>query len=122
MALRAPLLRGRLPRVVRGVVLALPRGITRLRRSPPPEGPALVGLVLLSVLSVVGRHAYGALLFPPVLQVLPLLGGGLLLRRASMRALMVVVAACLAYDVTDVGMRIVRPGSLVVVIVTAVVS
>ena len=108
--------------MVRGVVLALPRGITRLRRSPPPEGPALAGLVLLAVLSLIGQQAVGVQLFPPALQVLPLLGGGLLLRRASMRALMVVVAGCLVYELSTVGMPVVRPGTLAVVLVTAVVS
>ena len=56
------------------------------------------------------------------MQVLPLLGGGLLLRRRTMRVLMVVVAACLAYDVYRVGIDDVRPGALLVVVVTAGVS
>ena len=122
MALPAALTRGRLPRLVAAVVLALPRGVTRLRRSPPPEGPALVGLVVLSLLVAVGGMVFGVRLLPPGVQVLPLLGGGLLLRRRTMRVLMVVVAACLAYDVYRVGIDDVRPGALLVVVVTAGVS
>ena len=108
--------------MVQAVVLALPRGITRLRRSPPPEGPALVGLVALSVLATVGGVVVGVGFFPPGLLVLPLLGGGLLLRRRSMRVLMVVVAMCLAYDLARLRMEVVRPGALIVLLVTAGVA
>ena len=107
---------------MRAVVLALPRGITRLRRSPPPEGPSLVGLVVLSVLATVGGVLFGVGFFPPGLLVLPLLGGGLLLRRRSMRVLLVVVAGCLAYDLVHFRMELVRPGALVVLVVTAGVA
>ena len=105
--------------MVAAVVLALPRGVTRLRRSPPPEGPSLVGLVLLAVLFAAGGELVGFGFFPPGVQVLPLLGGGLLLRRRSMRVLMLVVAACLAYDVARFTLTPVRPGALVVVLITA---
>jgi hypothetical protein len=119
MALPATRTRGRLPRFVAAVLLALPRGVTRLRRSPPPEGPALVGLVVLAVLVAVGGTLFGFGLFPPGVQVLPLLGGGLLLRRRSMRVLIVVVACCLAYDLARYKVAMVRPGALLVVLVTA---
>jgi hypothetical protein len=122
MALPGALTRGRLPRLVRAVVLALPRGITRLRRSPPPEGPALVGLVALSLLAAAGGVAFGVAILPPSFQVLPLLGGGLLLQRRSMRLLMVVVAGCLAYDLWRFGLDVVRPGALIVVLLTAIIS
>ena len=118
-AFPAALTTGRLPGLVAAVALALPRGVTRLRRSPPPEGPALVGLVLLAVLFTVGGALVGFSAFPPGVQVLPLLGGGLLLRRRSMRLLMVVVAGCLTYDVVRYEMELVRPGILVVVAITA---
>ena len=74
--------------MVRAVVLALPRGITRLRRSPPPEAPALVGLVALAVLITVGGAVLGFGLLPPGVQVIPLLGGGLLLSGASYGAIL----------------------------------
>ena len=122
MRLQAALTRGRLPRLIAAVVLALPRGVTRLRRSPPPEGPALVGLVVLALLVTVGGIAVGVSLLPPGVQVLPLLGGGLLLRRRSMRVLMLVVAGCLAFDLRRVGIDAVRPGALLVVLVTAIIS
>ena len=122
MALPAVITRLRVPRPVAAVVLALPRGVTRLRRSPPPEGPALVGLVVLAVLVVLGGALLGPQWVPPGVQVLPLLGGGLLLRRRGMRVLMVVVAACLVYAVLDLELSVVRPGALGVVLVTAVVS
>jgi hypothetical protein len=122
MALPAALTRGRLPRLLAAVVLALPRGVTRLRRSPPPEGPALVGLVLVAVLIAVGGTVFGFGIFPPGVQVLPLLGGGLLLRRRSMRVLVLVVAACLAYDLARYKVEMVRPGALVVLLVTAGIS
>ncbi|CAA9310893.1 MAG: Integral membrane protein [uncultured Frankineae bacterium] len=122
MALPAAFTRGPVPRFVTAVVLALPRGITRLRRSPPPEGPALVGLVLLAVLLVVGGEMLGKEYVPPASQVLPLLGGSLLLRRKAMRALLLVVAGCLAYALFDMKLLDVRPGALVVVLVTAAVS
>ncbi len=122
MALPAALTRGRLPRLAQAVVLALPRGITRLRRSPPPERPSLVGLVALSVLVAVGGVYLGVDLLPPGVQVLPLLGGGLLLQRRSMRVLMAVVAVALTFDLWRVGLDEVRPGALMVVIVTAGVA
>ena len=122
MALPAALTRGRLPRLASAVLLALPRSVTRLRRSPPPEGPALGGLVVLSVLVTVGGMVLGVRLLPPGVQVLPLLGGALLLQRRSMRVLMVVVAASLAFDLWRVGLDVVRPGALLVVVVTAGVS
>jgi hypothetical protein len=122
MGLPAALSRGRLPRLVSAAVLALPRGVTRLRRSPPPEGPALVGLVALAVLITVGGATLSFGLLPPGVQVIPLLGGGLLLRRRTMRVLVVVVAACLAYDLWAYRIAQVRPGALLVVLVTAGIS
>ena len=122
MALPGAFVQGRVPRSVAAVVLALPRGIARLRRSPPPERPALVGLVGFAVLLVVGGETLGAEYVPPSAQVLPLLGGSLLLRREAMRALIIVVAACLAFDVATKDIDVVRPGALVVVLVTAAVS
>lgn len=116
----------RLRRGVDAVLLALPRGVTRLRRSPPSEGPALVGLIALAVGLLVASRMLGPTLgpaiFPPGVQILPLLGGALLLRRAAMRALLAVVAACLVYDLYALGPEVVRPGALVVIVVTAVVA
>lgn len=110
------------PRGLRTVVLALPRAVTRLRRSPPPEPVALAGLITIAVLVVLSGSALGPGVVPPVAQVLPLLGGGLLLGTRAMRRLVVVVAGCLLYDVLAMGLDVVRPGALVVALLTAGVA
>lgn len=115
----------RRPRVRRGVLpvaLALPRGVTRLRHHPPAERFALPGLVLLSLISLPGTAAFGQAIFPSSYQVIPLLGGGLLLRTRAMRLLLLVVALSVTYDLIRLGLGVVRPGALVVVLVTAVVT
>ncbi len=114
--------RVRLPRGVRAVGLALPRGVTRLRRDPPPERTALAGLVGLTVVGLLAGKVFGPALVPPGVQIIPLLGGALLLRRVAMRQLIGVVALSLAYDVYALGIDVVRPGALVVVLVTGAVS
>jgi hypothetical protein len=60
--------------------------------------------------------------FPPSAQVLPLLFGGLLLGRRAMRQLLLVVGACLVWDLLALGLRDVRPGALVTVAITGVVA
>ena len=117
-ALRA----SRLGRALRAAALALPRGMTSLRRRPPAERSALVALVLLTLLLGAGRPTLGRELFPPAVQVLPLLGGALLLRRRSMRVLMGVVAGVLAVDLLTEGLVAVRPGNLATLFVTAVIG
>lgn len=102
--------------------MSLPRTVTRLRRNPPPERPALFGLVVFSMLTSVGGVVLGPTIVPPAAEVLPLLGGALLLGRRAMRWLLLVVAASLAYDVAELGLEAVRPGALVVVLVTAAVA
>ncbi len=112
----------RVPRPVRAVVLALPRAVHRLRTSPPPERVALPVLVVLSLLAIPGSEVFGLAYVPTSAQVLPLLGGALLLRRRPMRRLLVAVAVSIAYDLAARGLMSVRPGSMVVVLVTAVVA
>ncbi|MHB8961244.1 MAG: SpoIIE family protein phosphatase [Candidatus Limnocylindrales bacterium] len=109
-------------RELRAVVLALPRAVTRLRHSPPPEPVALAGLVLMALLIAVASDALGPEVVPPASQVLSLLGGGLLLGTRAMRRLVVVVAACLVYAIVTMGLDVVRPGALVVVVLTAGVA
>ena len=108
-------------RLRRGRARRAPRLLTRLRRDPPADGVSLAALSLLAAGLLVAGVALGVEVVPPGAQVLPLLGGGLLLVRASMRRLMAVVAACMAYDVWSLGLSAVRPGSLVVVALTGVV-
>jgi hypothetical protein len=57
-----------------------------------------------------------------VAQVLPLLFGGLLLNRRPMSRLIGVVALCLVWDLIALGLRQVRPGAMVVVLITGVIS
>jgi len=112
----------RVPSGARAVTSALPRAVSSLRHSPPRESLSLVGLVLLSLLSLLGNVLLGPELVPPVFQTLPMLGGGLLLRPRSMRWLLLVVATCLVVNVLDTSLQEVRPGALLVMIVTAVVA
>ena len=112
----------RVPSGARTVTLALPRAVTRLRHSPPSEPLSLLGLVVLSLIILLGSTVLDSKYVPPGFQIIPMLGGGLLLRPRSMRWLLLVVAACLAYNVQDLGWDDVRPGALFVVLVTAVVT
>ncbi len=114
--------RSRPVRVLRSAVHLVPGAITRLRTSPPREGVALAALLALVALIEVGGSTLGPQIVPPGAQLVPLLGGGLLLRRRPMRLLAVVVAGCLAYDVVDMGLGTVRPGALVVVALTGAVA
>ena len=110
-------LRGR-----RGAGGLVPRLLSRLRRDAPSERVGLACLVVLALLLVVGGRQFGVQWVPPASQVLPLLGGGLLLGRRSMRLLLAVCAGCLAYEVWERQIDVVRPGSLGVVAVTALIA
>ena len=114
---RASRLRGRSG--ARGV---LPRLLSRLRRDAPSERAGLAGLVVLALLLVGGSRQFGVQWVPPASQVLPLLGGGLLLGRRSMHLLLAVCAACLAYEVWQRDIDMVQPGSIAVVGITAVIA
>lgn len=117
-----PPARSRVPDRARAVTSALPDAVTRLRRNPPPEHFALAGLMVFAVLAVVAGRVVGPSIVPPGFQIIPLLGGGLLLGRRAMRKLLVVVALCLAFNIATLGIDVVRPGALVVMLVTAVVA
>jgi hypothetical protein len=96
--------------------------VTRARRNPPPENVALAALLLAAGLLTLGGVVVSEGVFPPSAQVLPLLGGGLLLRRGAMRRLLIGVGLCLAIDLLVLGIAAVRPGALVAVAVTALVA
>ena len=106
----------------RSVLGAVPRALARLRRHPPPERVSLLVLVGVSLLLVVGSQVLGVGVVPPATQVLPLLGGGVLLGRSTMRLLLAVSAACMAYDLHALGLEEVRIGGLVSVAVTGLVA
>lgn len=122
MTALAPLRRPRVPRGVRAFALALPRGVTRLRHRPPPERTALLGLIALSLLLTLGTGVAGPEWFPAAAQVVPLLGGGLLLRPWAMRRVIVVVVLCVVYQVARFGLSTTRQGAIVVLFVTAGVA
>ncbi len=119
----APELRGSGPARVAGTAFGVvPRFVTRLRREPPPEQLALFGLIALAVVATIGGDAVSKSIFPPVFLTLPLLFGGLTLAVTAMRRLVVVVAACLAFDLVQFGIEETRPGSIVVILVTGVIA
>ena len=98
------------------------RRLTRLRRDPPEERVALIVLILLAIAGSAASTVLGPQAIPPGVQIVPLLGGGLLLSRRPMRLLIVVCAGSLLYDTLAVRMPAVRPGGLLVVLITAVVA
>ena len=100
----------------------VPRLVTGARRNPPPEPVALAALLLASGLLFVGGLTVDTELFPPSGQVLPLLVGGLVLRRRAMRQLLAAVCLFVAWDVLALGLDDVRPGAIVVVVGTAVIA
>lgn len=104
------------------MLAAVPRVIARVRREPPPENAALAGLATLSVAELVLGLTVGVTAVPPSAQALPLLFGGLLMGRRALRRLAAVVAACLVWDLVALGLRTVRPGALVVVVITGLVA
>ena len=83
-------------RAVRSVLLAVPALISRLRTDPPPEPLAQAGLMFTSVALFALGLVVGTHWLPPGVQVVPLLGGTLLLGRRSFLRLVALVAVCLA--------------------------
>jgi Stage II sporulation protein E (SpoIIE) len=98
------------------------QAVERVRRDPPSERAALVGLCLLAVLMLAGNLRFGVELLPASLQVLPPLAGALLLGLPLLRLLIAVVAVCLLVTTVVTGLSEVRPGTLVVCVVTAAMS
>jgi hypothetical protein len=108
-----------LGRVVFG---ALPLLTVRMRQRPLAEPLVLALLVLLAVAATVAGETVSTGAFPPVFLAIPLLLGGLLLTTRPMRQLALVVALAVVYDLAQLGLDDVRPGSLVVVLVTGLVA
>ncbi|HVE74476.1 MAG TPA: PP2C family protein-serine/threonine phosphatase [Mycobacteriales bacterium] len=80
-----------------------------------PARFTLALLVGLAVLICVAGSAWSAELFPPALQSVPLLVGGLTLTTVPMRLLDVAVGLCLLASIAMLGISEVRPGALVAV-------
>jgi hypothetical protein len=106
------------------VVSVLPRLVSRLRRTPPREPVALVALSAVAVGVTALSAVLGPSLAPASLLVLPVIGAGLLLERRPARWLFGVVAVCLVAGVVvhGVGQDGIRPGAVVVLVVTAGVA
>ncbi len=101
---------------------AVPRAVTRLRRNPPPEPVALLVLVLVSLLVLLAAHLFGSGLFPPGLQAVPLLFGGLLLgRRAFLQLCAAIAVALLAQFVLE-STAGAPPGAIAVVAIAGLVA
>jgi hypothetical protein len=118
----APAQAARPARGVQRVLGAVPRALTHVRRNPPPEDVALGALLIIAFLLLLLGLTLSASAFPPSAQVLPLLGGGLLLRTRPMRWLLLAVGGCLVWDVAALGWDVVRPGAVVTVTFTALVA
>lgn len=99
-----------------------PDAVARARRDPPPEPVTLIALMGAGIALCVLGITFSASYFPPSMQALPLLAGGVLLRRRAMSRLVVVVALCMVVSLISLGLDGVRPGALVIVLVTAVVG
>ncbi|MDT7536803.1 MAG: hypothetical protein QOI82_388 [Actinomycetota bacterium] len=109
-------------RGARTVLGAVPRALTRARREPQPEAFVVAVLMAASVTLLIVGLAWSEQAAPPSSQVLPLLFGGLLLGRRAMRQLLVIVGACLLWDLLALGIATVRPGALVTVAITGVIA
>ncbi len=106
----------------RAALAGLLQMVTRLRHHPPAERLALVQLLAIAVGLVVAGDLAGPQAFPPVLQAVPLLLGGLLLRRRAMAVLVAVVTVSLVVEVVQLGLVATRPGALFVVLITGLVA
>ena len=97
---------------------AVPRAVTRARREPQPQALVVAVLIGLAVVLLLSGLVWSERAVPPSTQVLPLLFGGLLLGRRAMRQLIAVIAVCLIWDLIALGLWQVRPGALVVIVIT----
>jgi hypothetical protein len=109
----------RRPRPLSGVV---PDRLRQLRRNPPPQPLALACLVVGTVAMTLACVSFSEAYFPPATLAIPLLAGGLLLTMRPFRQLAVVVAASLVVDVADLGIEEARPGAIVMLVLTGIVS
>ncbi len=100
-----------------------PRPVVRLTRYWSRllgDERAMLALLALAVAAIGALAvAVGPGTVPPVSVVLPLLAGGLVLRRRALGRLLVVVAGSLAYDMVRLGLAEVRVGALVTVLGTS---
>jgi hypothetical protein len=115
---------GSLRTTARGALLLVPRLVTRLRRDPPPQRRSLPAVLLLVLALVLGGDVVGFAVFPTATLVVPLLLAGLLLDRRGTRFVLAAVAVGAVHDVVRFGLGLtgVRPGTLVVLVLTGGVA
>ena len=92
-----------------------------------PESPRAKSLTLGALVVLVGILAAitavaGPSVAPPLSLVVPVMLGGFLLERTSMRILVALVGAAFLAEVLDLGWSDVRPGSAVVLVIIAAVA
>jgi hypothetical protein len=109
-------------RVVRAVLGALPNLITRLRRDPPPESKALPALLAIAGLLVFLGNVVGIRWIPAGVQIVPLLGGGLLLGRKAFTWLVLGVILSLAATYLLESGKGSPPGGILVVSLAGLVA
>ncbi|HWG94788.1 MAG TPA: hypothetical protein VNU66_11235, partial [Mycobacteriales bacterium] len=120
----APARRGSLLRSAAAVLLLVPRGVTALRRDPPPQGVTLALVLLLAAVLTLGADVVGIAVLPTATLVVPLLVAGLLLDRRATRVVVAAVALGALHDVVRFGFGLtgVRPAVLLVLALTAGVA
>lgn len=89
------------------------------RDQRPPQNPAVLALAVSCLVFLLLFLQVSSSIFTSGFQILSLLGGGLLLDLRRLRLLIAVAAACLVTEVGLRGVDVVRPGTLIVVAVTA---
>ena len=96
--------------------------LSRLRSEPPTESIALLWLVALSVVLLLLGLTVGTRWVPPGVQVLPLLGGGVLLGRRAFLQLALLVAVVLVLTFWLAPDRYAPPGAVLVVGASALLA
>lgn len=95
------------------------RGQTRARHLGIPQRGWLPLLVASCALIAVLAVVFGAEVIPPSLVLVPVLVGGLTVRMPAMRLLLAAAAVAVGVDLALLGVRAVRPLTLLNVVVTA---
>ena len=92
-----------------------------------PESPRAKSLTLGALVVLTGAiatltSAVGTAAAPPLALAVPLMLGGLLLERPAMRMITTIAGAALVAELIDLGWDAVRPGSVVVLAIVAVIA
>jgi serine phosphatase RsbU (regulator of sigma subunit) len=90
--------------------------------SPRAKAYTFSALVVLTAVVAVLTTAAGVQAAPPLTLAVPVVLGGFLLERRPLRLLLVFVAAALVAEVIEDGWDMVRPGSVVVLLVIAAIA